>query len=53
MRPVGRWFLVALFGVLSLLGVPAILSLANPNRERDDIAIVLVAGEDVARLPAR
>ena len=51
-RPVVRWVLVALFAALSMGGVPAILSFAQPRRERDDAAVVLIAGEGVARLPA-
>ena len=50
-RPLVRWVLVGLFALLSLFGVPAIMSFAQPNRERDDAAIVLIAGEGVARLP--
>jgi len=51
-RPAVRWVLVALFAALSMGGVPGILSFAQPRRERDDAAVVLIAGEGVARLPA-
>ena len=50
-RRVPRWILVALFVSLSMMGVPAVLSSARPNRERDDVATVLVIGEDLARIP--
>ncbi|HUG88240.1 MAG TPA: hypothetical protein VMP42_05685 [Actinomycetota bacterium] len=50
-RRVPRWILVALFVSLSMMGVPAVLSSARPNRERNDVATVLVIGEDLARIP--
>jgi hypothetical protein len=43
--------MVALFVSLCWMGVPAVLSLGRPNRERDDVAAVLVVGEDLARIP--
>ena len=45
-----RWLIVGLLVVLSTLGVPAVLSLGRPNRERDDVAAVLVIGEDLPRI---
>lgn len=50
-RRVLRWMMVALFVSLCWMGVPAVLSLGRPNRERDDVAAVLVVGEDLARIP--
>lgn len=49
-RRLTRWLMVCVLVVLSMLGVPAVLSSARPNRERDDTAAVLVVGEDLARL---
>lgn len=49
-RRVLRWMMVALFVSLCWMGVPAVLSLGRPNRERDDVATVLVVGEDLARI---
>jgi hypothetical protein len=45
-----RWIVVGLLILLSSLGVPAILSFANPRRERDDAGIVLVLGQDLPRI---
>lgn len=49
-RRVMRWLLVGLLVLLSSFGVPAILSFARPNRERDDAGIVLVLGRDLPRI---
>lgn len=49
-RRVLRWLMIAVLVVLSALGVPAVLSSARPNRERDDVAVVLAVGEDLARI---
>lgn len=49
-RSVRTWLVVGLLVLLSAMGVPAILSFARPDRERDDTRIVLVVGRDVARL---
>lgn len=49
-RRLVRWAMVLMLLTLSMLGVPAVLSAARPNRERDDRAAVLVVGEDLARL---
>ena len=45
-----RWVMVAVFVVLSVMGVPAVLSSARPKRERDDVSVVLAVGEDLARI---
>jgi hypothetical protein len=45
-----RWVIVTLLVLISAFGVPAILSFAQPKRERDDTAIVLMAGEEVPRI---
>lgn len=42
--------LVALLVTLSSIGIPALLSLARPNRERGDVTIALVVGEDLPRI---
>lgn len=42
--------IVGVLVVLSTLGVPAVLSLGRPRRERDDVAAVLVIGEDLPRI---
>lgn len=49
-RRVLRWLVVAILVVLSSLGVPAVLSLGRPSRERNDVASVLVIGEDLPRI---
>lgn len=45
-----RWIVVGTLVLVSSFGVPAILSLARPNRERDDAGIVLVLGRDLPRI---
>ena len=49
-RHVLRGLMVFVLVALSMLGVPAVLSSARPNRERQDVSAVLVVGEDLARL---
>lgn len=49
-RTLMRWIVVGVLVLLSTLGVPAILSFARPNRERDDAGIVLVLGRDLPRI---
>ena len=45
-----RGLMVVVLVALSMLGVPAVLSSARPNRERQDVSAVLVVGEDLVRL---
>jgi hypothetical protein len=45
-----RWVIVGLLVLLSAFGVPAILAFAQPRQERDDTAVVLVAGEAIPRI---
>lgn len=49
-RSAFRWLIVGLLVLASMFGVPAILSFGQPNRERDDTAVVLVVGEELPRI---
>jgi hypothetical protein len=55
MRPLGgraaRYLLVAVLVVVSMLGVPAVLSVFSRDRARAGVQVELVVGQEAVRLP--